>query len=94
VRTPISDPPDPPRRSSKKNTRRWCRGKVGREHVRRWTIKPGIITYNIEACSECDREFRYCFGPLQRGGCICGSCEKERQQTVAPDGVSHGAAQS
>lgn len=52
-------------------------GKVGREHIRRWTIKPGLLTYNIEACSECHREFRYCFGPLQRGGRICGSCEKE-----------------
>lgn len=75
TRTAVPDPPESPRRSSKKDTRRWCRGKAGRAHVRRWTIKRGIISYNLEACADCGREFRYCFGLLQRGGCICGSCD-------------------
>lgn len=28
IRTPVADPPDPPRRSSKKDTRRWCRARL------------------------------------------------------------------
>ena len=64
--------------SSKKDTRRWCRGKPGREHVRRWTIKRAIVSYNLDACADCGREFRFCYGPWQRGGCICGSCDKDR----------------
>lgn len=32
ARTVVAPPPDQPKHASKKNTKRWCRGKVGQEH--------------------------------------------------------------
>lgn len=31
-RTPLGDPPAEPKHISKKNTKRWCKGKAGQEH--------------------------------------------------------------
>lgn len=40
-RTVIGDAPEAPRLpSNKKNTRRWCKGVVGREHVKSWVYAP------------------------------------------------------
>lgn len=35
-RAPIPPPPCEPKGGSKKNTKRWCGGKVGREHQPKW----------------------------------------------------------
>lgn len=36
ARTPLGDPPTTPKHVSKKNTKKWCRGKVGQEHQTVW----------------------------------------------------------
>lgn len=35
-RTVITDPPEAPRTKSKKDTKKWCKGVVGREHKSVW----------------------------------------------------------
>lgn len=41
----------------KKNTRRWCRGKVGDEHSRVWVNR--FSDWKQEVCEKCGRHFGY-----------------------------------
>lgn len=62
-------------RGNRKDTRRWCRGKVGVEHAYRWTVTR--LGLNVERCITCGRMGRYCFG-WRIGKCICGAPEHEK----------------
>lgn len=43
---------------SKKDTKRWCKGKVGREHE---FVRLNLQWYSIDACKNCGRYGRYYF---------------------------------
>jgi hypothetical protein len=54
---------------ARKNTRRWCRGKVGVEHVLEWRLWFGEVYHQV--CATCGRQFfRCCRG--EDGQCRCG----------------------
>ena len=67
----IKDIPEEPRRSSKKDTKRWCRGKVGEEHRYEWKEDVGGGSWMILSCVECGRKKDYCFRWLSEP-CKCG----------------------
>ena len=60
----VADEIDPRHRSSK-DTRRWCRGVVGREHDKQWTpdterhvySRLGLPYYEVLRCVNCRKEF-------------------------------------
>lgn len=68
--------------SGKKDTKRWCRGKVGIEHKKKWALNRRMDhslttkrpnTCWTFSCTECGKEFDYCTEYLGRGGkCKCG----------------------
>lgn len=79
-----------PRHASRKDTRRWCRGRVGVEH--QWQLRGGKLhsvdqktgelgfTNEREQCAACGREkFRY---PLPRR-CHCGVVMTEPEPSAA-----------
>ena len=74
-RTVVADPPDIPKRGSRKDTRRWCRGKVGREHRYEWVEShrwaSGNSGWKDLKCVECGRLKDFCSGWLS--GCKCGA---------------------
>lgn len=45
--------------SNKKDTRKWCRGKVGREHKLACTDHNSIKGWKILACTECGKHIDY-----------------------------------
>ena len=54
--------PERPRpRAAKKDTKHWCKGKVGREHRGEWRwAKPYRFLRSWEkACAECDKRLRW-----------------------------------
>jgi hypothetical protein len=69
----VPDPPETSKQSRIKNTRRWCRGKVGVEHVLEWlpydTVKnhvpghPGLFArrrlWRIQICTVCRKELAH-----------------------------------
>lgn len=65
----------PEKSGSRKDTKRWCLGVVGRSHRKRWTVKHGTHM-SVEVCSACSKEFRWCWhgwhGSLKSSPCICG----------------------
>ena len=65
--------------SGKKDTKRWCRGKAGVEHVkewvldRRWGNRPGRTGWYNFQCTSCGRQFEWCTDYLgTRDRCKCG----------------------
>lgn len=84
----VKDPPAAPRHRSRKDTKRWCRGKVGVEHRYEWVRDerrdyahalrgertPDEKMWWHRRCSECLREAEYCAGFF--GECICGRHRK------------------
>ena len=65
--------------AGKKNTRKWCKGKVGRKHVKHWQPTKRYLRANVmeEVCSVCSKTFRICFPPFRyysdsKYECICG----------------------
>lgn len=54
--------------SHKKDTKRWCRGKVGVEHIPEWVKNPYMYVY---ACTSCGKHFDFCFEWLTEK-CKCG----------------------
>lgn len=84
-RNRVEDPPAEPKRpAGKKDTKRWCRGKVGREHIFEWVrderrdfkrMFHGTPTPDHEAwwqlrCSACLKQKEYCTGMFNK--CACG----------------------
>jgi hypothetical protein len=75
--------------ANKKDTKKWCRGKAGVEHVKHWqpmfpySISKILDTYK-EVCSTCGKQFRYCshwyYNTWHRREmeCICGEVEKPK----------------
>lgn len=65
--------PDPskvsPRGARKKDTKRWCGGKVGREHEKVWMVPPNRIhlpwlkndSWYELICKVCGKSFDYCW---------------------------------
>lgn len=78
-------PEDPRKAPSKKDTKHWCKGKIGREHKLAWIDHPGFMLtewqrdHNIEPlklkrCSTCGKHFDVCWNSTWRNNsnCICG----------------------
>jgi hypothetical protein len=73
------DAPQVPRHVSKKNTRRWCKGKVGVEHRTEWVRKretwasygAGNHWYNL-ICKACGKHLDYCWMLGPNFTCKCG----------------------
>lgn len=64
-REAVSAIPEVPKHRSKKNTKRWCKGIIGREHKYRYvewlgsfkTIFPGHTqVYSVEECENCRKQ--------------------------------------
>lgn len=47
------------RKGKKKNTRKWCKGKVGREHEIEVVSWRRSSKYLIERCANCGKEFGF-----------------------------------
>jgi len=90
-RTPVPELPEEPRHATRKDTKRWCRGRVGVEHQYAWQrsrkhdygrVPPPEPGWYIEACSLCGRQRNWCWsgwnGTRSRK-CICGQHTKERE---------------
>ena len=64
--------------AGKKNTRKWCKGKVGREHKLEWEKSSwGFSSTYVHICTVCGKHLDYCFESFWRFGkdkkCICGN---------------------
>jgi hypothetical protein len=77
-RNEIDRPEEPRQPYGKKDTRRWCRGRVGVEHKKAWFH--GRWNWNELRCTVCRRRFDWCFWRAWLAGnpgagedkCICG----------------------
>lgn len=74
-RTVIPPAPEQPKSGSKKNTRKWCRGRVGVKHQLEWMLdqtkfKPLRDPWMELRCTTCHKKFSYCTGWFT--ACICG----------------------
>jgi hypothetical protein len=71
------------RRRSRKDTRRWCRGKLGVLHLAEWRpIRPGFDSYEL-ICTACGRKLDWCsHAPWWRRKypCRCGMAEAHVRQ--------------
>lgn len=78
-------PEEPKPRPVKKDTKHWCKGKVGREHKLEWIDWPnehyskwhadrGIERCKVHACTVCGKHFEICWNSVWKGKqeCICG----------------------
>lgn len=70
-------PAEPRRAPGRKDTRRWCGGKIGREHVKAWR-RGSLPGWSDLACEACGKRFAYCYAgsPLAQSlgvVCICGT---------------------
>lgn len=47
-----------PHRSARKDTKKWCKGKVGREHDYEWRTLylSGRVWYHIKECKKCFKQ--------------------------------------
>jgi hypothetical protein len=61
------------RHSAKKNTKKWCGGKVGREHKPRWVSDHNKLysSASIFECEKCKKHLDYCW-PWGKSECKCG----------------------
>lgn len=58
-------PKHPTTKSAKKNTKKWCKGVVGREHVVVTEVKNiGRWGYSIIVCSTCGKHVKYLWNPI------------------------------
>jgi hypothetical protein len=61
-----------PKHRSKKNTRRWCRGKVGEKHTPMWHVWKALARQGrvdnpmLYVCQSCGKHIDYWFAPLSR----------------------------
>jgi hypothetical protein len=67
--------PVPRRRHSRKDTKRWCRGKIGVPHHLAWQpTRPGSDSYEL-TCSACGKKLDWCFHSSwwrRKDPCRCG----------------------
>ena len=88
---PIPEEPKP--RSNKKDTKHWCRGKVGRthklewinwpnEHYSKWHADRGVEHCKVRACTVCGKQFEICWNSswMRKQECICGLHKKTNLQ--------------
>jgi hypothetical protein len=60
---PVIRPPG----GSRRNTKRWCRGKVGIEHKPECQTDKGICRHKILVCTECGKHLDWWFPPIGSG---------------------------
>ena len=82
----------PPAHRSKKDTKRWCLGKEGREHTPTWQPKRSwnaADKWLVWTCSQCKRELDFCYpyrvpnpvgSRIGSGGCLRGCQNKHKVQ--------------
>jgi hypothetical protein len=70
------EPSEPRRSPARKNTKRWCRGKVGLKHQPEWKSDVHLPAFRILACTICGRHLDYCAGFQTE--CRCGQHEVRR----------------
>lgn len=59
---------------SRKNTKRWCKGKPGREHAFVWERSHRFADTNVYRCAACGKEADWCLGDLLTyKKCHCGT---------------------
>ena len=75
------EPPEEPKKASnKKNTRKWCKGKVNVKHIPEWIENPKSVgnSFSVYQCQVCGKVLDYCFmwswAPLKE--CKCGLHKK------------------
>jgi hypothetical protein len=69
------EPEQPRKVGGKKNTRRWCRGRVGLAHTPAWMTDPGGLPgWMVYACTKCGRHLDGC-GRFSQP-CKCGTHSK------------------
>ena len=63
-----------PKHSNKKNTKRWCKGVVGREHHLIWVkSRRHFSTTMVLLCDVCKKELDYCWwSKWSQKPCKCG----------------------
>lgn len=69
------EPNEPRTAAGRKDTKRWCRGKVGVKHSPEW--RPDhIAQFTVYACTTCGRHLDWCggFHPV----CKCGRHAEQR----------------
>ena len=69
------EPTEPRRAPARKNTKRWCRGRVGVTHLPEWRADhlPNFMVY---ACTTCGRHLDWC--SRSQLVCKCGHHRRER----------------
>jgi hypothetical protein len=55
-------PETPGRLPAKKDTKRWCRGKAGRDHNYKWQPVRWSGSLMVEVCAHCSRRRNYGYG--------------------------------
>lgn len=67
------DPETEVKHSAKKNTKKWCGGKIGREHTPRWVPGNyrGIGSMSTFECEKCRKHMDWCM-PWGKRECKCG----------------------
>lgn len=88
-RKPLPPIPEQPKAFSTKNTRRWCRGKVGREHTGEWRDHMTLRGFNNTP------EMRALFGVdfSQFEVLVCQACGKHtkiRKKALPVEATIHG----
>lgn len=53
--------PEQSKKRSKKNTRKWCKGVVGREHDFEWQIYRGWQDWKVQVCNNCGKHGKHDF---------------------------------
>ena len=58
----------------KKDTKRWCKGKVGREHVKEWQVRHEFYLHDLQylLCINCGKVFDYRYPCTECGEFKCG----------------------
>lgn len=88
----IPDAPAEPKRSARKDTKRWCRGKVGVEHVYVWTDDARFDYFDerdnrgglprVLSCTACGRQKDWCWGATD---CRCGAHKTTHEHATLSD---------
>jgi hypothetical protein len=93
-RVPVGAPPEQPKHKSKKDTKRWCAGHIGREHDYQWVVDerfdyawiisgtrtPADKQWYVLKCSQCGKQKDSCYalGHFNRV-CKCGNHKEPAQ---------------
>ena len=62
----------------KKNTKKWCKGKVGREHdIVHQVRQRSYGTLHVDVCQRCQKEFKTYWPGWRRNSTNCAKCGKQ-----------------